>query len=207
MAPTIRTGSILSMLLATLALLAACSSVPNPERGIVDTESLNEDDGIVFGTLVPQFYNSKGKPVGANDVPAIEYELYYGTAESIGLKRAFTGFTESISANTRQPQTFFAMKLPAGEYSLFKLYRPFPGTTGYVPTDVRFTVEPKKATYIGSLQVEFRATRGLLGEERVGEKIALKVVDDAATATRVYKERNPDAALDIVANLMKVRRL
>ena len=191
---------------AALVLFTACAGVPAPERGIVDGESLNEDEGIVFGILEPKVYDSQSNQLRGSAVPEIEYELYFGIAENLGVKRTFSGFHNSITGSTRRAQTFFAMKLPAGEYSFFKLHRPFPGTIGAVPADVRFSVAPNTATYIGSLQIEFRATRGMLGYERVGENVTFKVVDDAANATRTYKERNPGAAPAVVIGLMKPRR-
>jgi hypothetical protein len=192
---------------ALAAMLAACSSMA-PQTGVVDDEPLNnEEEGIVFGMLVPQVFDSKGKPVSEKNLPNIEYDMFFGSAENVSISRAFTGFHESITGNTRIPQTFFAMKLPAGEYSLFKFYRPFQGTTGYVPTDMRFTVEPNKATYIGSLQIQFRSTKGLLGQERFGEKIAFKVVDDKENAIRMFKERNPHVTQEIATGLLKGRRL
>lgn len=207
MSPTVRTSSTAFILAAAMfALLAACAVMPAPEQGVVDAGTLNEDEGIVFGVLAPLYYDSRGKQLSGKAVPEIDYELYFGIAENLGAKRAFSGFANSIPGNTREPQTFFAMKLRAGEYSLFKLHRPFSGTMGVIPTDVRFTVAPNTTTYIGSLQIEFRATRGWFGEERSGEKMALKVVDDAANATRVYKARNPKAAQAIVTSLMKPRK-
>lgn len=192
---------------AILVFMSACATSPAPEVGVVDAEPLNEDEGIVFGVLEAQYFDSKGKQLSDKAAPEVSYEIFYGGTENITIQRAFTGFNDSISGSTRKPQTFFAMRLAAGEYSMFKLYRPFQGTTGYVPTDVRFTVEPNKATYIGSLQIQFRATRGILGEERVAEKITLKVVDDAASATQVFKQRNPNATHQITTVLMKAKRL
>jgi hypothetical protein len=195
-----------AMLAATLVLVTACATVPAPERGIVDTGTLNDDEGIVFGMLVPQYYNAGGKHLTGGAVPELPYELYFGTAESLNIKRVFSGFTESIAGNAQEPRTFFAMKLPAGEYSIFKLHRPLGRSTGVVTTDVRFTVSPDKATYVGSLQIDFRAAPGMLGAEIVGKKVALKVVDDTPEATQVYKQRNPAAKQPIVTSLMKVRR-
>jgi hypothetical protein len=206
MLPALQTRpAVATLIAATLALVAACASDPAPERGIVEAKTLNDREGIVFGMLVPQVYDSRGKQLIGSAVPELPYEVYYGTADSLGVKRAFSGFTPSIAGNTQQPQTFFAMKLPAGEYSLFKLYRPFGRSTGAVATDVRFTVAPQKATYVGSLQIDFQAMRGILGAEIPGEKIALKVVDDTAQATKIYKERNPGAGQAIVTSLMQVR--
>lgn len=205
MVSTIKARWTTILAVATMALLAACATA-TPESGVVDTETLNnEEEGIVFGVLLPQCFDSKGKQVACTAAPQIDYEFFYGETENITIQRAFTGFNDSITGNTRKPQTFFAMKLPVGEYSLFKLYRPFQGTTGFVPTDVRFKVEPNKATYIGSLEIQFRATRGIFGDERHGEKIALKVIDDAATATRLFKEHNPQVTQLIVTDLMKAR--
>lgn len=208
MVSTMKARWITILAVAILVLLTACATSPSPEKGIVDTttEPLSEDEGIVFGVLVPQSFDSKGRQLEGKAVPEIAYEVFYGGTENITIQRAFTGLNDSIPGNTRQPQTFFAMKLSAGEYSMFKLYRPFQGQSGFIPTDVRFKVEPNKATYIGSLQIQFRATRGLFGEERNAEKVTLKVADDTANATRVFKERNPDARQEIVTTLMTTTR-
>lgn len=194
--------------IGAIALLTACATSLTPERGVVNAEELNpEEEGIVFGMLMPQAFDSKGKQLSGSAAPLIEYDFYYGGTENVAVQRVFAGLNDSIPGNTHQPETFFAMKLPAGEYSLFKLYRPFQGTSGFVPTDMRFKVEPNKATYIGSLQIQFRATRGILGTERHGEKIALQVVDDAPRATRIFKERNPQVTQEVITRLMKARRL
>lgn len=207
MFPALPTRPVTVTLVATiLALVTGCATLSAPERGIVDTEALHDGEGIVFGVLEPQYYNSHGTRLTGGSVPEIPYELYYGTAENISIKRAFSGFTESIAGNTQEPQTFFAMKLPAGEYSMFKLYRPLGKSTGAVPTDVRFTVTPDQATYVGSLQIDFRAAPGIFGTDIAAQKVALKVVDDAAQATQLYKERNPRARQAIVTSLMQVRR-
>lgn len=191
---------------ALIGLLAACATAPPPERGVVEADAMHEDEGIVFGMVLPRSYDSRGKELTGDRAPDLPYELYIGTPESVTLKRVFSGFTQRISGNAQQPQTFFAIKLPAGEYTLFKLNRPLGRTTGDVPIDVRFTVTPSKAAYIGSLQIDFRATRGLFGSETAGEKVVLKVVDEPAQAIPIYKERNPDAKPAIVTNLMKMRR-
>jgi len=192
---------------AMLLLLAACAFAPAPETGTVEAETLDEDEGVVFGTVEPEYYDSKGKRLTGNAIPAIDYEIFYGTVQNIGVKRTFSGFADSISGTTRQPQTFFAMRLAAGDYTFFKLTRPFPGTSGTILSDVRFTVTSQKATYIGALQVEFRANRGVFGQERVGEKVVFKVSENMDDAAKLFKGRNPDAGFPVDTNLMKVRRV
>ena len=196
----------LAVLVMTFAFFAACAITP-PELGVVDGGALKKKEGIVFGILVPTYHNSKGEELTAEAALEIGYTLYFGTAENIGVKRAFSGLGDSMDGNTKYTETFFAMKLAAGQYSIFKLTRPFPGTMGAIPTDVRFTVTPNKATYIGSLQIDFRATRGLFGEERVGEKVAFKVADDLEKAVKIYKERNPNLGYEITTNLMKIEEI
>jgi hypothetical protein len=198
---------LLAIPMMVFALVAACAVPPPPEQGMVDTVPLKRREGIVFGILAPHYYNSKGEKLADKAIPDISYTLFFGTAESIAMKRAFSGLSESMDGNTKNPETLFAMKLPAGQYSIFKLYRPFAGTTGTVLTDMRFTVAPNKATYIGSLQIEFRATRGLFGEERVAANVAFEVTDDAEKATNMYRERNPNLGYEITTNLMKIEEI
>lgn len=183
-----------------------CAAVLPPDQGVVDSAPLDQDEGVVFGILAPNSYNSKGEKLAGKATPEIGYSLFYGVAENIAVKRAFSGLNESIDGNTKYSETFFAMRLPAGEYSMFQLHRPFSGTTGIIITDVRFTVTPNKATYIGSLQIDFRSTRGLFGQDRVAEKVAFRVTEDVEKATKMYRERNPSLGYEIATDLMKIRK-
>lgn len=210
-------GILPALFLLLALLLAACASNPRPEGGVVDAETMEEDEGIVFGTIEGNYYNSKGTRLTGKAVPEIKYDLFYGEAENLGVKRTFSGFNESIAGNTTEPPTFFALRLPPGEYAFFKLHRAGGGpgeknpslearSSVNVPSDVRFTVAPKQATYVGSLQIEFRGTRGALGQERIGEKVAFKVADDTEKTVKTYKERNPSVSLPVATNLMQVKK-
>jgi len=198
---------------ALIALLGACATPPPPledEMAPASSKgaptSLGAREGVVFGFLAPVYTNFKGEQVPGSSVKEISYELSYGTAENFGMKRAFSGFTNSIDGSTRQPATFFMLKLPVGEYSFFKLARPFPGTIGSIASDIRFGVAPGKATYIGTLQINFRAGRSIFGEDRPGELVSFKVLDDAEKATMTYKERNPNANFPLETKLMVVNK-
>lgn len=207
---TLSTALVLS---ALIFLLAACAGSVQPERGIVDAETLDEDIGIVFGTIEPNYYDAKGAEVAGKRLPEMKYELFFGDAENLGVKRTFSGFNQSISIATKDPETFFVLQLPQGEYSMFKLEKYLApdkpvreGAGDAFPSDVRFTVAPKQATYIGSLQVNFRATRSALGQQRLGDKVAFSVADKSDAATKTFQERNPDLKIALTKNLMQVKR-
>jgi hypothetical protein len=73
-------------------------------------------------------------------------------------------------------------------------------------TAVHFVVAPNKATYIGSIQVEFHGVKGLFGEERSAQRIAINVINEFEKATQQFKQRNPNIGLDITSNLATFAR-
>ena len=181
------------------ALVTACATAPPSEQGVVTSGPLKDGEGIVYGTVVTNFYNSNGEKLFPEDGWR-GYVFYFGTSTNLVVKRMYPGLSENIYVSTKPPETFFVRRLAAGEYSMFRLSR----GAGFVLTDIRFTVTPNKATYIGSLQIDFRGTRGLFGEERFGQKLAFKVIDDRDKVTKAFKERNPNLEHEVTTNLMKM---
>lgn len=188
----------LAIPLVAIAFITACSTVPPSGQSVVSSGLSKEGEGIVFGIIVTNYFNSKGEKITGDAVPDVGYTLRLGTATNLWAKEALNVWLgESIVGSTKYPETFFAKKLSAGEYSMFKLL----ASRGETRPDIRFTVTPNKATYIGTLQMDFQGTQDLLGERIAGVKF--KVVDDPNNAIRTYKERNPNLDYEITTNLMK----
>jgi len=192
-----------------LLLVAGCASTH--EEGIVADAPLKEDEGIVFGILNTSSYDSKGNKRSMDASPAITYSITFGTSSS-GLGQAFDsnpysdmfGPNRVLKGATTYPEALFARRLPAGEYYVYELYRSVGNVSGRSYPNARFTVTPNKATYIGSLQLEFLSTTGLLGEERSGVQVALKVTNEFEKAQKQYKERNPRLPYEMTTKLMTV---
>ncbi len=188
-----------------LLLVAGCASVN--ETGIIADAPQKEDEGIVFGILNASSYDSKGSKHSMETGPAIEYGIRFGTSSG-GLGRAFDSTIYSdmfgpkrvLAGSTAYPEALFARRLPAGDYYLYTLTR----GTGSAPLNARFTVTPNKATYIGSLQVEFLSMTGLFGEQRPAVQVVLKVTNELDKAQQLYKERNPRLPYEIITNLMTI---
>ena len=189
-----------------LLLIAGCAAVKPPEQGIVADAPQKQDEGIAFGILNASSYDSKGDKHSMEAGPDISYSISYGTSSN-SLVQRFTlpiGADLILQGHTKFPEVFFAKRLPAGDYYVYELYRSTPGASGRGHLDARFTVTPNKATYIGSLQVEFHGARGLLGDERSAQRVAMKVTNELDKATNLYKERNPRLPYEITVNLMTI---
>ena len=195
----------------TLLLVAGCAAVKPPEQGIVADAAQKPDEGIVFGILNATSYDSKGDKHSKETGPNISYNITFGPSSSL-LAQHFTPFYEAIRAgrvlqgHTKFPEVFFAKRLPAGTYYIYEVSRSTPAGTGSVSLGAHFTVTPNKATYIGSIQVEFHGARGLLGDERSAQRAAISVTDEFDKAAQQYKERNPHLPLELATSLMKVGR-
>jgi hypothetical protein len=178
-----------------LLLVAGCAAVKSPDQGIVPDAPLKEAEGIVFGILATSSYDSKGDKLAGVD---IDYDIRFGSSSSrLTQQFELPNIERMFRGNTSTPR-LFARRLPAGDYYIFELTR----GRGKAFLDGRFTVAPNRATYIGSLEVEFRGAKGLFGEEMSASRIAVKVTNDLENALRQYKEKNPRLAYEITTNLM-----
>jgi len=204
-------GKILRCTLFALMLLlvVGCAAVKPPEQGIVADTPQKQDEGIVFGILNASSYDSKGDKHSTETGPNISYGITFGPSSSV-LAQRFTPYAAAIGAGrvlegqTKFPEVFFAKRLPAGTYYIYQVYRSTPAGTGNVSLDAHFTVTPNKATYIGSIQVEFHGARGLLGDERSAQRASIRVTNELDKATNLYKERNPRLPYEITTNLMTI---
>ena len=189
-----------------LLLLAGCAAVKPPEQGIVADAPQKQDEGIVFGILHASSYDSKGDKHSMEAGPGISYSIRYGTSSNF-LAQRFSlpiGADQVLEGHTKFPEVFFAKRLPAGDYYVYELVRSTPSGSGRGHPDARFTVTPNKATYIGSLQVEFFGGRGLLGDERSAQRVEIRVRNELDKAIQQYKERNPRLPYEITTKLMTI---
>ena len=176
---------------------ASCATAPRNEAAI-DTTTLKADEGIVIFSVAAQLCRQNGEKITGSEAPKVDYTLrYFDTSR-------FFGRGGNIDGDTQTPETLFARRLPAGEYKMDKLYASIGTMTANTPIDVHFTVSPNKATYIGSLQLEFRERKGTSNNET--QALALKVADNTANATNMFKTFNPALRCDIVTNLMRIAK-
>jgi len=179
--------SILFLLLVLLAAGCATRNPNPPEQGIVSDAPLDQDEGIVFGTL------SSGDSKD-NTGPGTRYFINYGPKPD-----AFNPELKNwvLQGHTLYP-VFFAQRLPAGEYHVSGLTV----GNGNAYVRARFTVASNKATYIGSLQVGFfRGEQGIfLGSNT---RVGMRVTSEFDKALQQYKQRNPRLPYEITTNLMK----
>jgi hypothetical protein len=194
--------------LALVALVSCASVSAPPEQGIISNPSMKQDEGVVFGILNARSFDSQGKPLSQDSEPIVHFIMRFGPSSegfvTKKLRGSFGGLFKSggeLQGNTKFPEVFFANALPAGEYSIFAVVRHAGRLSGEFMTDVRFNVVPNKATYIGSVQLEFHSARGLFGEEVAAAQLATRVLNEFDKATQQFKGRNPNIGLDITSNL------
>ncbi len=179
-----------STLFLLLVLLAAgCVTMnPNPpEQGIVSDALLDKNEGIVFGTLGPG--DPKHDAALGN-----KYFIHYGPKRDPWDTSSFESWM--LQGHTLYP-VFFAKRLPVGEYQLYRLTL----GNGAASVGARFTVASNKATYIGSLQVAFRDSPGILGGTNT--RVVMRATNELDNALQQYKQRNPRLPYEITTNLMK----
>lgn len=185
-----------------LLLVASCATTKSPDPNILSEAPLKEDEGIVFGILTTSSYDSKGDKLA--DVDSDNYYISFGTSSSFIAKHfAVPNIERMFQGNTSTPR-LFARRLPAGDYYILEVV--WGGGFSKAFLDGRFTVAPNRATYIGTLEVEFHGTKGLFGEERSASRLAVRVTNELEDALRQYKERNPRLAYEITTNLMVLRK-
>jgi len=183
-----------------LLLVASCATTKSPDQDILPDTPLKEDEGIVFGILTTSSYDSEGDKLA--DVDS-DYYISFGTSSSRLAQHFEMPNIERIFRGNTITSKLFASRLPAGDYYIFELTR---GGYSQAFLDGRFKVAPNRATYIGTLEVEFHGTKGLFGEERSASRLAVRVTNELEDALRQYKERNPHLAYEITTNLMVFRK-
>ncbi|MBI4699078.1 MAG: hypothetical protein HY758_09315 [Nitrospirae bacterium] len=184
------------LLFLTFGLTSGCASV----GGRVDTANMRESDGIVFGSTLNRYFNYEDGLL-LKDYRYPHYLLIGEPGRNLPdicniLCQGLSGIKEIPIGN--EPHSIFALKLPAGQYSIIQISNA--GDT-YHNTDIRFTVEPGKVSYIGSLQIDNHINKiSLLPDQWL--KTYTRVVDQEELDTRNFKVVNPDISHEIEKNLM-----
>lgn len=188
-----------------LIFLMSCATVePPPQQGNISGLPLKQNEGVIFGVLNAASYDSRGKLLPKDSGQGAHFLMLFGPSSDSFLTRKLSAMRSSfghasgreLEGHTQFPEVFFAKALPAGEYSIFTLR----ARSGEAITNVTFVVSPNRATYIGSLQVEFHGARGLFGEERSAQRVAIKVLNEFEKATQLFKQHNPSLEIEVISN-------
>ena len=186
----------LFLLASTMAVNAAVLAAEN-----TGARSPATPEGIVFGSLTYSFQKADGTVVSPEDMRTISYIVYFTPRkdDKRRVRNFFVGLlggreTELASGSTKQGESLFVQRLPAGEYTISKIERDRWGQSAYVLTDMHFTVAPGKSTYIGTLKLKHHG--GLR------ERINTEVLDDSETVIPMFKAENPRVAFEIETRLL-----
>ncbi len=174
-------------------------------QGKMEDQPLQENEGVVFGSLVIQSFNQNGQLLSPEEAPkASSPELFIAETKKIDWDKFSTYFFKAIHKKAviygavELPYMIFATRLPAGEYTIYYLQ-----TTSkrYVYQDIRFTVTPGKITYIGSLEIDLYNHRGV-GTNYL-DKVQTKIVDQENKDKKSFQSQNPKLDYEIRTKLMK----
>ncbi len=186
---------------------------------------MEENNGIIFGSWVNRYHNSEGKLSAPKDAPSHEILASITNAEKIDWKGTFwetlfasmdLGFRfrpkAQIKSYLRMPYKVFAKSLPAGAYSIFYIEM----KQRWWKADIRFSVRPRRITYIGLLQCnlcEIKNTQKFRlggGEKKeIGCRVTIK--DNLDKDQELFEKKirifNPDIDWEVSTRLMEGRVL
>ena len=122
-------------------VISGCASPMNMSSG--ELNDLASNEGIIVGSL---------EITGGDDAMGrVDWELIAKNDED---STFITTKTYSIAAKRDEGEEIFASKLPAGNYTFYKLFQP--GFSSFeAEASFSFTVQPGKPVYIGRLIVRF----------------------------------------------------
>ncbi len=130
------------------------------------------------------------------EVRKIKYKLHFGILDP--QKEKVRGKSRVIKTSTDEEGTLFVLELPVGEYKVFSIDRTRFGGSAYVFTDIRFTVAPRKATYIGTLELQ---TQGVWLEG-----LLWPVHDKTDAVGTLFKETGQFSDLPIESRVMVIHK-
>jgi hypothetical protein len=150
----------------TALALAGCATMDSTPE---ELRQLGAEEGIVFGSIVVE---TDAAPAGESALAFLaggrssesDYSFF---ASEVGLNPFVTEY--GVTASTDQERAF-VKKLPAGDYAI-KRFKQAGLSNLEANIDVRFSVHPGEATYVGRLTVYLPYRLG------VGSRIAAKVHD------------------------------
>ena len=189
-------------------IVASCAT--SPAGRAIDASALNDNEGIIFFSVVTRTYASNGDLLTGKATPQISYTLSYSQATSLGAKQVAPIFGMvgksggSVGGSTQEPEILIARRLPTGEYSMFKLLMSVGAISATSNTNIRFSVLPNKATYLGTLHIDFYAKKGLFGEERPGQVAAFRIASEAENVAQLFRKQYPGVQSAIATKLMRI---
>lgn len=174
--------------LLTTLLFSGCTT--SMRMSSDELKDLSPNEGIVIGSA--QIKGGRDL-IGRTKWEIVAKEIKDASPLSF---LASSDFTFSIQAHREGDEEFFVTKMPAGNYSFWKLYQPG-FSTFTAPISVQFRVEPGKTKYIGRLYIEFPP-------ELLTSFTAFKITieDTKESALDVVKKRDGIAATEVVTGLM-----
>ncbi len=140
---------------------------------------MEKNQGIIFGSWVNHYHNSEGKLLPPEKAPAHSVLASIANAEEVDWKGTFseTFFATmgwgsrshpkaQITGYLRMPHKVFALRLPAGAYSIYCIETKH----RWWKADIRFPLIPGQITYIGALHLNLYDIKKR-NKYRVGKRI------------------------------------
>ena len=162
-------------------LVSGCATSMQMQMSPDELKNIQPNEGIVIGAV-----HIKG---GKDLLGRTKWNLAAEQTNNAGPKY-------SIAAHRDGAEEFFATKMIAGNYHIFKLYQEG-FSTFTVPTDIQFKVEPGKTVYLGRLVIEFPP--GLIA---VWTPIKIAVEDAKEEALDSLTKKTGLAVSDVATKLM-----
>lgn len=181
MKPTILWEHIKYLSVLATLLVSGCATTMQMQMSPEELKKLQPNEGIVIGSV--QIKGGK--------------DLLGRTKWSLAAKQTNNADPEyTIAAHRDGAEEFFATKMIAGDYHIFKLYQEG-FSTFTVPTDIQFKVEPGKTEYLGRLVIEFPP-----GFITVMTPIKIAVEDAKEEVLDSLTKKAGLAVSDVATNLM-----
>lgn len=203
-------ADMMKFIIIVFVFVTQMGCVAPAEKGMYGHGALEQDEGVIFGTLDTVFLDKNGvrlSPEEQSSALSLSYKLRYSLAKTAGLMWLAPNFEREgmvfAEGYVRNPRIHFSKRLPAGDYSIHLLYF----NRSYSRQDIRFKVAAKQITYIGSIQIVFRSAGIWQGLERVDNKIQYGIVNDITNTTPSFAKSYPElSSYPVFLNLAKVQK-
>ena len=180
----------LLLLLVGSILISIAQAATAQDRDMVAKSSTGTNDGIIYGVLVNRYFDhSTGDAIDRAKAQKILYSIYSAEGEPTLMNRVVSGERIVVGDNA-QPRMLFVKRQPAGTFYLSKISFASGAQTFTGFPNLQYEVAAGKATYIGSLQIDFFGARGLFGDV-LSRRVRVSVIDEFDEVTKTYKESNP----------------
>ena len=189
-------SAIVLVLLAFFLSQTGCS-LKSLQMTKEEIQRLENTEGIIFGSILVEAKdpeNDSGWQTFWKGKKASDFKYSFLLKKVDDNSGAYEIIVDPNNEKT------FVSKLVGGDYRIYKIWVVYVSDYLYTDTDVRFTVLPQKATYVGRLRVSF--------PERVKmfSKFGLEIEDDQAVAeSQAKKEFGLNESI-ITKGLMQIQK-